>query len=393
MTGPFEPGEAAGLARMQAFQPRMGRAYAAGRNRDEGPPTRADAPLRRDVSALSPWLRHRLITEQAAIAAAAPHGEHAAKFVSEVLWRGYFKGWLEHRPQVWSNYCAGRDAALAAVQGNAGLSRAYAEAVEGRTGIDCFDAWARELVEWNWLHNHARMWFASIWIFTLRLPWELGADFFLRHLMDGDPASNTLSWRWVGGLHTRGKHYLARRENIVRYTDGRFDPAGLNETAEPLPLDDEPARRPLPPSDPWPGGDFALLLHPEDCAFSTLDLPRAPVRIIGVTPPDRRAASVAPAVTAFSARAVADAAARAGEHFGCPVDLVSDWPDAEALPLVAPWMPTGWWRDTVPAHSSIAWRRQPYDDAIWPLATAGFFKVKAGAGRALGRLGLDLPPL
>ncbi len=76
----------------------------------------------------------------------------------------------------------------------------------------------------GYLHNHARMWFASIWIFTLRLPWVLGADFFMRHLCDGDPASNTLSWRWVAGLHTRGKTYLARASNIATYTGGRFTP-------------------------------------------------------------------------------------------------------------------------------------------------------------------------
>ncbi len=80
---------------------------------------------------------------------------------------------------------------------SSGLRRAYERAVEGRTGIDGFDDWARQLVETGWLHNHTRMWFASIWIFTLRLPWALGAAFFLRHLLDGDPASNTLSWRWV----------------------------------------------------------------------------------------------------------------------------------------------------------------------------------------------------
>ena len=43
------------------------------------------------------------------------------------------------------------------------------------------------------------MWFASIWIFTLKLPWQKGAEFFLRELYDGDAASNTLSWRWVAG--------------------------------------------------------------------------------------------------------------------------------------------------------------------------------------------------
>ncbi len=81
----------------------------------------------------------------------------------------------------------------------------WEQATTGRTGLACFDAWARELLDVGYLHNPARMWFASLWIFTLELPWALGADFFLRHLLDGDPASNTLSWRWVGGLQTPGK--------------------------------------------------------------------------------------------------------------------------------------------------------------------------------------------
>ena len=71
------------------------------------------------------------------------------------------------------------------------------------------------------MHNHARLWFASIWIFTLKLPWELGAAFFLEHLHDGDPASNTLSWRWVAGLHTKGKNYVASADNIEKFTDGK----------------------------------------------------------------------------------------------------------------------------------------------------------------------------
>ena len=83
-----------------------------------------------------------------------------------------------------------------------------------------------ELRTEGWLHNHTRMWFASIWIFTLRLPWPLGAALFEHHLKDADAASNTLSWRWVAGIQTPGKHYLARAENIARYTNGRFDPRG-----------------------------------------------------------------------------------------------------------------------------------------------------------------------
>ena len=119
---------------------------------------------------------------------------------------------------------------VGALRGRAGRGGAVGRGAGGgggATGIDCFDAWARELVATGYLHNHARMWFASIWIFTLRLPWELGADFFLRHLIDGDPASNTLSWRWVAGLQTAGKTYLATAENIARFTGGRFAPQGL----------------------------------------------------------------------------------------------------------------------------------------------------------------------
>ncbi len=76
------------------------------------------------------------------------------------------------------------------------------------------------------------MWFASIWIFTLGLPWQLGARFFMHHLFDGDAASNTLGWRWVAGVQTAGKHYLAHSSNISRYTDGRFGDDTLNEDAE-----------------------------------------------------------------------------------------------------------------------------------------------------------------
>tara|TARA_Y100001936_G_scaffold67307_1_gene66269 strand:- start:3319 stop:4020 length:702 start_codon:yes stop_codon:yes gene_type:complete len=78
------------------------------------------------------------------------------------------------------------------------------------------------------------MWFASIWIFTLNLPWQLGAEFFMRHLYDGDAASNTLGWRWVAGIQTKGKHYLAKEWNIEKFTEGRFKNIKLNKNALPL---------------------------------------------------------------------------------------------------------------------------------------------------------------
>jgi deoxyribodipyrimidine photo-lyase len=257
----FPATRAVGLDRLGAFTHRMGRAYAGGRNTDRGREA-AEA----STSALSPYLRRRLVTEREVVAAAlAAHGPAGAeRFVQEVFWRTYFKGHLETRPALWADYQRLVAEGQGRLAGESGLRRAYERAVEGRTGIDGFDDWAREVVETNWLHNHARMWFASIWIFTLRLPWALGAEFFLRHLIDGDPASNTLSWRWVGGLHTRGKHYLARAENIRRYTEGRHDPAGLDEDAAPLEEADPPARR-AAARRPGARGEVALLLHLETC--------------------------------------------------------------------------------------------------------------------------------
>ncbi len=103
----------------------------------------------------------------------------------------------------------------------------------GKTNINCFNYWVDELKKYNYLHNHTRMWFASIWIFTLELPWQLGAEFFMKHLFDGDSASNTLGWRWVAGIQTKGKHYSAQAWNIKKFTNNKFDKIKLNENSLP----------------------------------------------------------------------------------------------------------------------------------------------------------------
>jgi hypothetical protein len=211
------------LRLLQAFVPHAGRTYAATRNHDR--PDQGHS----NVSRLSPYLRHRIITEADVLEAVL--GRHSAaaaeKFVQEVYWRTYWKGWLEMRPGVWADYRRDLDTVMARDDGD--LARAIGHAEDGETGIDAFNAWARELRDTGYLSNHARMWAASIWIFTLCLPWEAGADWFMRNLLDGDPASNTLSWRWVAGLQTRGKAYVARASNIARYTDGTVRSQGPAE--------------------------------------------------------------------------------------------------------------------------------------------------------------------
>ena len=367
----------AGLERLAGFAPRMGRHYARDRNTDRGPEARS-------TSVLSPWFRRRLVLEQEAVEAAlAAHGpgEAAEKFVQEVFWRTYFKGYLETRPGVWDGYRMLVRQGHDRLSTEGGLRRVYEDAVAGRTGIEGFDDWARELVERNWLHNHARMWFASIWIFTLRLPWALGADFFMRHLIDGDPASNTLSWRWVAGLHTRGKAYVARAENIRRYTDGRFDPAGLDEDPEPLEEAETIGASDLPEADAAPEGEVALLLHLDDLHPESLPLGRG--RVVRVAGLIAHADGAVDAVRAADADAMADALARASAHFGCPaVDAAEGW--AAGLPVVSAWAPVGPSAAALPACLRV---RRDWDSLAWPRATRGFFQVKAAIPMVLGRIG------
>ncbi len=199
--------------------------YSKLRNFDFGPEKRTN------ISCLSPYITHGIITEQEVILKALSKFSFSKneKFIQEVLWRIYWKGWLELRPNVWADYLV----ELNQIRNDFQNNQNYLNAIEGKTNIDCFNEWVKELKENNYLHNHTRMWFASIWIFTLELPWQLGAEFFMKHLYDGDAASNTLGWRWVAGVQTQGKHYLATEWNIKKFTNNRFKNIKLNENATP----------------------------------------------------------------------------------------------------------------------------------------------------------------
>ena len=196
--------------------------YSFKRNFDLGPKDKSN------VSCLSPYISHRLITEYevAKTVLAKFPLQKVEKYIQEIFWRVYWKGWLELRPQVWTDF----------LEDLKGLKEDdnYKKAINGETQIECFNDWVKELKENNYLHNHTRMWFASIWIFTLNLPWQKGAEFFMKHLYDGDAASNTLSWRWVAGLQTKGKHYVAQSWNISKFTNNKYKNVKLNENASPI---------------------------------------------------------------------------------------------------------------------------------------------------------------
>lgn len=385
----FIPARAAALARLEEFLPDAGR-YAADRN--------FVRPGHPNISRLSPWVQKRQLLEEEVVAAARERWSFEAveKFVQEVYWRTYWKGWLEQRPEAWSRWVEAvprlRDS-LSAEQ------RSTLEAaLAGRTGIAGFDDWAKELVTTGYLHNHARMWFASIWVFTLRLPWELGAACFYEHLLDGDVASNTLSWRWVAGLQTPGKTYVARADNIAHYTEGRHvpQPSQLESTAFAI---SEPALLKVAAwtEDPLWGksaeGRAGLWLHPEDLAAERGELSAEKFVAINAAWPKPMAkkAGWSEAVATWTKSALHEGAARAGARFGAEVSSESSddldvtivaWAQKHQLkrvvsyrPFVGPWLVEALAIESALAKAGIAmvWRRRDWDTRLFPHATRGYF--------------------
>ncbi len=340
------------------------------------------------------------------------YGE-AEKFIQEVCWRTYWKGWLEMRPQVWSRYQAELGRLQCELHENESLAQRHERAIAGHTGIECLDCWSEELVTTGYLHNHARMWFASIWIFTLDLPWQLGADFFFRHLLDGDPASNTLSWRWVAGLQTRGKHYLARPDNIEKYSGGRFAPVtGLSSGAGPReePQRDEPLA--LRSADrAAPSGRVGLLVLDHDLHPESLDITRVDA-VAGLSlAADRSPLESSRLVVNFSSAALDDGLARARAHFSLEPTAVSrlrrvedivGWATAGSIDtVICAAVPVGPARDRIDTlrtelaavGKSLLELRRRWDQQAWPHARHGFFRFKKHIPAILDPSGDLFPPV
>lgn len=384
------------LACWKAFLPRV-KEYAARRNHvEEG---------HHNVSRLSAALRYRLLTEDEVIRDTLACASFSAteKWLQEVCWRRYWKGWLEMRPQVWTSWRR-RVRELRETLPPEVLEKADAVAA-GASGVACMDVFARELLETGYLHNHARMWWASFWIHAEGLPWELGADFFFRHLLDADPASNTLSWRWVAGLQTPGKTYLVRRSNLEKYApdsllrhergseriaDGAVTPCPQKEWAD--------TSKRVPPAHPTAlpatSGRSGLWLHADDLAPEIGPLAEfAPTAVAAFTSERiyRQHYALSEGRVAALRAVLGDGIARAAAHYRCPAVVLDaddtatglgEWASAHRLEEVIAFAPAvGPIHDLLPRLSThleelgirLSLLQRPSDAFAFSLAGGGFF--------------------
>jgi deoxyribodipyrimidine photo-lyase len=379
---PFPPSATAARERLAEFAPNAGANYAQKRNFDLG------ATAHSHVSTLSPYLRMKVIDEGDVSRAVLDQmdARDADKFIAEVWWRTYWKGWMEQRPAVWTTYRDDLTRLHNEVQTQSGLRQRWEDACLGKTGIKPFDHWAQELAETGYLHNHARMWFASIWIFTLKLPWPLGADFFLRHLLDGDAAVNTLSWRWVAGIQTQGKTYLADPSNIAKFTNGRFvGVQGLASEAPPISAPTAPERQATPKLAPYSGAPadrVGLLLHSDDIGAPFLDAHQVtPVSVAYIDythaqSPWQTSAMVADFRTALLHDVSPNAVVLENDA------ALNVWAAEHQLDqIITPHAPVGPMRSVLrrarkTGSTPITEVRREIDTAAWPMATAGFLKFR-----------------
>ncbi len=408
----FPHTRAEALQAWEEFRPRVA-AYADARN--------GVRPGHRAVSRLSPAIRRRLVTEYELIASTL-EGQpfwRVEKFVQEMMWRRYWKSWLELRPAVWSDYQADVTRLHGELRGY--QAKRLVEIEEGRSGVEIMDYFARELCDTGYLHNHARMWFAGWWIHTEKLPWQLGADFFYRHLLDADPAANTLSWRWVAGLQTVGKTYLTRRSNLEKYVEPALLAAhsgGLDQLedklAQAVRVADTAIYRaevPADADDTTLPGDLpartGLWVHADDLtpeSATPLNGQSFQHIFAGLDANVLQAEGLSPQRQEHLRAGLADAATRAGEHFQAPVHRQENaplsaalvaWAKAQDLQAVVALRPavgplhtlSAVVREQLAAENvalHLVWR--PEDARTLPLAQAGYFAFWQGArGQLLGQ--------
>ncbi len=203
---PIRGGRRAALRRLRAFDARQ---YARARN----------DVARRSVSMLSPYVRHGVLTlaeVRDSVLSRFGFSPDTEKFVNELAWRAF---WQLVYAQLGERIH--QDIEPPKARARAPRQSLPSAVINAETGLACIDESLRELYTTGYMHNHARMWVAAYIQHWLGVDWREGADLFYRHLLDGDPASNSLSWQWVGSTFSH-KPYIFNRQNVERFSGGVF---------------------------------------------------------------------------------------------------------------------------------------------------------------------------
>ena len=183
--------------------------------------TKSRNHLRGAVTGLSPYIRHGVITlaeVRDAVFQRIRSRDEGSKLINELGWRDFWQRmWLDLGDGINNS-----QEDLKTGHDPASYARELPEDIrEGRTGLACMDGFRNQLTSSGWLHNHARMWMAAYLVHWRKVHWKAGADWFLEHLLDGDPSSNNLSWQWVASSFSH-KPYFFNKGNLERFSDGQF---------------------------------------------------------------------------------------------------------------------------------------------------------------------------
>ena len=263
MLDTFPPTRQAALERVGAVRPSD---YARSRNAIEGA-----------VTGLSPYITHGLLSLPEVLAGVT--SRHSLdvqhKFVFELGWREYFRHvWVFRGEEIFESL---REGMLPQTSYSATLP---ADIRQAATGVPVIDMAVRTLYATGYLHNHARMWLASYVVHVRKVYWRVAADWLYGHLLDGDLASNHLSWQWVAGTGS-SKPYLFNADNVARYAPTPWHSPGsvIDQSYEAL---DRLARQPMRP--PWTEADA-----PTHGALIEPPLLTEPPSDLGWTQPDAAA--------------------------------------------------------------------------------------------------------
>jgi deoxyribodipyrimidine photo-lyase len=180
--------------------------YAQTRNYLNGSVSRLSPYLSRGVITL-PYVLNRILTRTTL--------EEAKTFIYELCWREYFQRiWHVHGDKIFTDFNQ--------VQHPVSHHEMIRSVYEASTGIDAIDREIQSLYATGYMHNHVRMYTASMVINMAKAHWANPAKWMYYHLLDGDLASNTLSWQWVAGTFSSKKYYC-NQANINTY-------CGTNQT-------------------------------------------------------------------------------------------------------------------------------------------------------------------